>query len=251
MKVNINVKSDKGKIKYYDIESISEFLSKIKGSIRWIDIIEYIASKNKPVILATGASTLEDVKRAVETIQKKHDKIVLMQCNTNYTMSYENYKHINLNVLKSYKKLFPNVILGLSDHTQGHSTVLGAIALGACVIEKHFTDDNNRKGPDHKFSMNPSTWSEMVDRSMELWYALGDGIKKIEDNEKDTAIIQRRGLYYTKNIKKGTILTKEHIFPLRPIKKDGLHPWEIDCILGKAITKDVNKDDYVKLEDFE
>ena len=107
-----------------------------------------------------------------------------MQCNTNYTASKNNLKYINLNVLRKYKKTFPNVILGLSDHTHGHSTVLGAITLGARMVEKHFTISNNLEGPDHKFSMTPKTWKEMVERSRELESALGSENKMIEVNEK-------------------------------------------------------------------
>ena len=114
-----------------------------------------IASKNKATILATGASDLGEVKLAVKEVLKKNKKLVLMQCNTNYTGNQNNINFVNLNVLKSYKKLFPNVILGLSDHTFGHASVLGAVAYGARVIEKHFTDDNSRSGPDHFFAMNP------------------------------------------------------------------------------------------------
>ena len=125
-----------------------------------------------------------------------------MQCNTNYTNSYDNFKFINLNVLKTFKKIFKNkIILGLSDHTPGNSTVLGAIALGAKVIEKHFTDDNDRDGPDHKFSMNPLTWRQMIKSSRELELSLGDGEKKIEKNEKQSVIVQRRGAWLTKDKK--------------------------------------------------
>ena len=103
-----------------------------------------------------------------------------MQCNTNYSGSDENFNYCNLNVLNQYKNLFPNTVLGLSDHTSGHSTTLGAISLGARVIEKHFTDDNNQIGPDHGFAMNPVTWKDMVDRSYELLSALGDGKKELK-----------------------------------------------------------------------
>jgi N-acetylneuraminate synthase len=133
-----------------------------------------------------------------------------MQCNTNYTGKVENFKYINLNVLKSYKKYFKDkIILGLSDHTHGHTTVLGAITLGARVIEKHFTDNNLRKGPDHKFSMNPNDWKKMVDESRNLENALGNGIKTVEINEKKTSLIQRRGVYASRDIKKGEILKKD------------------------------------------
>lgn len=116
---------------------------------------------------------------AVKLILKYNSKLIVMQCNTNYTADEKNFNHINLNVLKQFSKAFKDkIILGLSDHTQGHTTVLGAIALGAKVIEKHFTDDNNRKGPDHKFSMVPKTWQKMVVKSRRLEKSLGDGIKK-------------------------------------------------------------------------
>ena len=239
----------------YDLESIDladQYVNAFKigsGDITWIEILRYIAEKNKPVLLATGASTMEDVERAVKAIKNINKNIVLMQCNTNYTASSENYKYINLNVLKKYKEVFPDVILGLSDHTFGHATVLGAIALGASVIEKHFTDDNYRIGPDHKFSMNAKTWKNMVDRSIELWNALGDGVKKIEENEKETAMVQRRSLYFTKDIKFGTVLKREDLFPVRPIKEDGIPPYEIEKIVGKMLVTDVKKDSYIKWED--
>ena len=106
--------------------------------------------------------------------------MALLQCNTNYTASLENFKYINLKVLEQYKNKFPNLILGLSDHTPGHATVLGSVALGGRIVEKHFTDDNNRDGPDHLFSMNPETWKEMVDRTRELEESLGKKIRKLK-----------------------------------------------------------------------
>ena len=104
--------------------------------------------------------------------------------------------HINLKVLQTYAITFPNMLLGLSDHTPGHSSVLGAISLGARVIEKHFTDDNTREGPDHAFSMNPKTWHEMIERGREVELSLGDGIKIVEGNETDTVVVQRRCLRF-------------------------------------------------------
>ena len=126
-----------------------------------------------------------------------------MQCNTNYTNSADNYNYINLLALKQFKEIFKNkVILGLSDHTAGHASVLGSIALGARVIEKHFTDENERIGPDHKFSMNPNTWKEMIKASRELEKCLGNGKKKLEKNEKLSVVVQRRGVWASKDLKK-------------------------------------------------
>ena len=133
------------------------------------------------MIIATGASDKKDVIRAVNLIKKFNKKIVLMQCNTNYTAKVENNFYLNLNVLNQYKKLFGNkIILGLSDHTEGYNSVLGAVALGARVVEKHFTDNNYREGPDHLFSMNPKSWKKMVNETRKLERSLGDGVKKIE-----------------------------------------------------------------------
>lgn len=177
------------------------------GDITYTPFIEYVAKTNKPIMIATGASSMEDVERAVSTILPINKKLVLMQCNTNYTGSLENFHHINLNVLKAYKEKFPTAILGLSDHSPGHSTVLGSIALGARVVEKHFTDDTSRNGPDHSFAMSPKTWGEMVQRSRELEAALGDGIKRVEDNERETAVLQQRCLRACKSLAAGHILT--------------------------------------------
>ncbi|OEH85486.1 N-acetylneuraminate synthase [Desulfuribacillus stibiiarsenatis] len=237
---------------YQSIDATDQYLNAYKigsGDITWVKILEYIAKKDKPVFLATGASSLEDVQRAVDAILALNTKLVIMQCNTNYTASCKNYNHINLNVLTKYRQLFPNCLLGLSDHTLGHATVLGAIALGARVIEKHFTDDNNRMGPDHKFSMNSNTWRDMVDRASELYVSLGDGIKRIEDNEKETAIVQRRCLYYQKDLTKGQIITEDDVFPLRPFKQNGIQPYEQDEILGRVLQVDVKKDEHVKWSD--
>lgn len=238
----------------YDVESVDKvdpYVNAYKigsGDIQWTEMLEYIASKGKPVIIASGASALEDVKRAYQSIQKYTKEIVLMQCNTNYTASIENYKYINLRVLNTYKELFPDCVLGLSDHTYGHATVLGACALGARVFEKHFTDDNDRVGPDHKFSMTPKTWKEMVEQTMLLYEALGDGEKKIEENEKDSSVVQRRAIYLTKDKKKGEVITKEDIFPLRPYKEGGYAPYLENEVIGKILTMDTSKDTMLKKE---
>lgn len=241
----------------YDFASVDwadQFVNAYKigsGDITWIDIIEHIAKKNKPVLLATGASTLEDVKRAVECIKKYNSQIVLMQCNTNYTAEPENFKYINLRVLETYKQLYPECTLGLSDHTPGHTTILGAMMLGATVFEKHFTDDNDRIGPDHKFSMNPKTWKEMVTAATELAQALGDGNKKVEKNEKDTVYVQRRAYYIQRDMKAGEVITENDIFPLRPVKDGAVLPYEKEQILGKKIKKDKGMDTCLLWEDIE
>ena len=231
------------------IDKVDDFLSAYKigsGDITWLGIVDYIASKNKPVLLATGASTQNEVNLAVSTLQKRNSEIILMQCNTNYTASLENFKYINLNVLKDYKKRFPDIILGLSDHTPGHSTVLGAVSLGARAIEKHFTDDNNREGPDHKFSMNFKTWKDMVDRTRELELSLGTEIKKVEENEQETVIVQRRAIRVKKDLEVGHVINENDLEFLRPCPVDAIPPYEYTKIVGKKIALNLKSGEYIK-----
>ncbi|MBM3832068.1 MAG: N-acetylneuraminate synthase [Verrucomicrobia bacterium] len=241
--------SDKAGIDFlstpYDLEAIEMLdphlvVFKVgSGDITWLELLKLVASKGKPVILATGASDLGDVQRAVHVIRSINPQLVLMQCNTNYTGSIENFKHIHLNVLKTFQTLYPDVILGLSDHTPGCVTALGAVALGARVIEKHFTDDTQREGPDHPFSMTPTTWCEMVERTREMEYALGSTEKRIASNEEDTAVIQRRCLRAARNLAEGTVIDRTMIDVLRPAPKDAIFPYEIERIVGLRLRQDV------------
>ena len=219
------------------------------GDITYLEIIEKIASKKKPVILATGASTLKDVDRAIKVILKKNSDICLMQCNTNYTAEKKNFNYINLNVLKTFAKKYPKIILGLSDHTIGHATVLGAIALGARMVEKHFTDKNNGEGPDHKFSMNTRSWKEMIERSRELENSLGSGEKIIEKNENETVILQRRAIRTKTKLSKGLKLKPSDLISLRPCPSNGIMPYELKKIVGKTLKKDIKKGDLIAWKD--
>ena len=251
---------DKEGIEYfsapYDFESIDwldPFINVYKigsGDIDWIESLEKIAAKNKPVLLATGASDLADVQRAVNAITKINPELVLMQCNTNYTADPENFKHIHLRVLETYHQIWPNLILGLSDHTAGHATVLGAVALGARVIEKHFTDDNNRVGPDHKFAMNPKSWEEMVVNTRLLEKALGSTEKFIAGNEQDTCVIQRRCLRAARDIKAGGKMTRDMIDVLRPAVKGAILPPEINNVVGTTAAVDIKYGVELRWTDF-
>jgi len=209
------------------------------GLVTGLEALVYMASKPKPVILSTGASDLGEVIRAVRAVLEVNRDVVLLQCNTNYTGSLENYNHVHLNVLKTYRTLFPDVILGLSDHTPGHAVVLGAVTLGARVIEKHFTDDNDRTGPDHPFAMNPDTWSDMVARTRELERALGSTDKFIAENERQTAIVQRRCLRAARDISAGEVFDREMIDVLRPATPGAIPPYEIENVIGTRALNDL------------
>jgi N-acetylneuraminate synthase len=147
--------------------------------------------------------------------------------------------------------MYPELVLGLSDHTPGHATVLGAIALGARVIEKHFTDDINRAGPDHLFSMDPRTWREMVDRSRELENALGAGIKQVEENERDTVILQRRAIRMARDVAAGQRLTREDLTVLRPCPADGLAPYHLPDVTGRTVRSNLKSGSHLRWRDLD
>ena len=241
----------------YDLEYIDFFATKMpffkigSGDITWKQSIERMASFGKPILLATGASDLDEVEEAVELIAKYRIPLILMQCNTNYTGGEDNFDFINLKVLETFKLKFPQVVLGLSDHSQGFLPVLGAVALGARAIEKHFTDDTTRSGPDHGFSLDPKTWREMVDATRVLERTLGDGIKRVEENELEARIVQRRAYRYLNDYEAGHVILEADLIAVRPCPPDGLTPFELRKILGRRINQNVEQDQLVRVQDLD
>ena len=241
----------------YDLEMVDHLAEHVpafkigSGDVSWDAMLEKVAKTNKPVLLATGASTIGEVHHAVEVLSKHTDKAVLMQCNTNYTAEKENFKYINLNVLKTYATMFPDLVLGLSDHTHGDITVLGAVALGARVVEKHFTDDTSRKGPDHPFSMDPASWRQMVDNTRALELAMGHPTKQVEENEKETVVLQRRAIRVIKPLRVGAVITRDMVEFQRPCPQGAYIPNQINEVLGKRVRTNINKGEHlnkVKIE---
>lgn len=227
---------------YETIEHVAPFIPAFKvgsGEIDWIEALEHMASKGKPLIIATGAANIGEVQKAVHAILKINKQLCVMQCNTNYTASPENYDYINLNVLKTYAAMFPDVVLGLSDHTHGNATILGAVTLGARVVERHFTDSNDREGPDHKFALNPQDWAHMVEETRLLERALGSADKFVAGNEKDTVVVQRRCLRAARDIKAGEVFTREMIDVLRPASLGAIKPDQIPKVIGTRALSDI------------
>jgi N-acetylneuraminate synthase len=223
----------------YDFESIDMLDSYVQmykagsGEIDWIEALERMASKGKPFFVATGAADIGDVQRAVHAILKINPQLVLMQCNTNYTASQDNYDHLHINVLKTYATMFPGLTLGLSDHTYALAPVLAAVTLGAGVIERHFTDSNERVGPDHKFAMNPENWAKMVEETRLLERCLGSADKFVAGNELETSVIQRRCLRAAREIRAGEVFTRDMIDVLRPATPGAIKPYELPEVIGK------------------
>ncbi len=223
-----------------------EFYKIGSGDITWLEMLEYIAKKGKPIMLGTGASTLAEVDEAVRTIEKTGNKnLVLMQCITNYPSKFES---ANINVLNTYREAF-GAILGYSDHTPDDVVPLGSVALGAKVIEKHFTFDRTAKGPDHPHSMQPDEFARMIERTRNLEKAMGTSKKEVVAEESETVIVQRRGLTVTKELKKGAVLKKSDIIELRPAL--GIYPKYKDMIIGKMVKKNLKAGSPIKWEDIE
>ncbi len=227
---------------FQSIEHVNPYIPAFKagsGEIDWIEALEHMASKGKPMIIASGAADIADVQRAVRAILKINPQLCLMQCNTNYTADLKNYDHLHLNVLKTFAAMYPEVVLGLSDHTHALAPILGAVTLGARVIERHFTDSNDREGPDHKFAMNPENWAKMVEETRLLERSLGSSDKFITDNEQDTKVVQRRCLRAAREIKAGEVFTRDMIDVLRPATPGAIKPDQIQSVIGTKALADM------------
>ena len=210
------------------------------GDITWHDMLRYIANKEKPIILSTGASTIAEIDEALKVIRSEGaNDIILLQCVTNYP---SHFKYSNIRAMKAMGELF-DVIIGYSDHTAGIIVSLGAVSLGACVIEKHFTDDKTRKGPDHPFAMDAKEFKEMVDSIRTLEQALGSPVKDLYEEEKETVILQRRCLRAAKDIPKGSEISEGMIEVLRPLTNNALYPKYKDIIIGRKVKVDMKKGD--------
>lgn len=219
-------------------DAVAPWVSAFKvgsGDVTWPALIRHIASKGKPVLVAVGASTLGETADAIEAAAEGTPDIALMQCNTNYTGDPDNFRHLHINVLRSFAATWPGLVLGLSDHTQGVAPILGAVALGARLVERHFTDDRRRTGPDHAFATDPAAWREMVDRTRELELALGDSLKRVADNEVQSRIVQRRAMRAARDLPAGHVLAPSDLVPLRPCPPDGIQPSQADLLAGKTL----------------
>ena len=203
------------------------------GDITYLEILKKIGALKKPIFLATGASTIKEVSDAIKAIKSTgNHKIILMHSVTQYPSPIE---QANLNVLQTLMKKF-RLNVGYSDHSPGSLVPLASVALGASVIEKHFSLNPKSKGPDHLHSMSPESFAKMVQDIRTLEKALGNGQKRIEKSEKETRIVQRRGIWTIKKIKKGEKFNNNNIKPLRPVK--GMSASNYKEILGRKAARD-------------
>lgn len=236
----------------YDFEAVDlcvelnvPFIKIGSGEITWLEMLEYIANKNKPMILATGDATMSEIDEALRTIEATgNNQLILLQCITNYPSKIES---ANINVLKTYQTAF-NILTGYSDHSSGLVVALGSVALGGCVIEKHFTINKKDKGPDHPHSMDVNEFRTMVSCIRELEAAMGSTRKVVVEEESETVLVQRRSLYAKRDIAKGKIIEPDDVVELRPAL--GILPKFKNVIIGKVSKESIKKGFPIYWENF-
>ena len=210
------------------------------GEITNLPFLEFIKKKQKKILLSTGASSVKDISNALKIFNNKK-KITILHCNSAYPTPY---KDINLNSLKFIRQKF-KCNIGFSDHSLSLIAPSGAVAIGATIIEKHFTLSRKLKGPDHKSSLEPCELSIMVDNIREMEKALGKTEKKITKSEKKNRNIIRKSIVAGINIKKGEKFSQKNLAFKRP--GYGISPMDVKKILGKKSKKNFKEDDLIKL----
>ena len=231
------------------LESINIDLIKIpSGEITNKPFLEHVSKKNRPIIISTGMANLEEVRAAIEVLQKNGNKkksITILHCNTEYPTPMLD---VNLKAMLTLKEEF-EVNIGYSDHTLGIEVPIAAVALGANVIEKHFTLDKKMEGPDHQVSLDPLELKQMVIAIRNIEKALiGNGIKEPSPSEIKNIQIVRKSIHTNKALEKGHILKKEDLIMMRP--GDGISPMDIDIYLNKQIAINLPEGHKISKTDF-
>lgn len=244
----------KHKIKFsstaFDLESIDllqsfnmDFWKIPSGEITNLPYLRKIGKLNQKIILSSGMSSLGDIESALKILTESgtaKEKITILHCNTQYPTPYSD---ANIKAMQTIKSAF-NVNVGFSDHTLGIEVPIAAVAMGATVIEKHFTLDKNLEGPDHKASLEPNELKSMVTSIRNIEKALGNGIKCLTASEAENIHIARKSIVASKPIKKGEYFTPENLTIKRP--GSGLSPFEWDSIMGKTAIRDFATDELIE-----
>ena len=235
----------------FDLDSI-DFLDSLNlklwkipsGEITNYPYIKYIAQKHGNVILSTGMCTMDDIQETLDVLLKwgkAKSQITILHCTTEYPTPFED---VNLLAMQAIAERFGTKV-GYSDHTRGIEVPIAAVALGAIVIEKHFTLDRNMPGPDHKASLEPDELKAMVSAIRNIEKALGSPLKKVSDSERKNIAIARKSIVAATNIKKGEIFTEENITVKRP--GTGISPMRWEEVLGTTAVRDFQEDELIEI----
>ncbi len=216
------------------------------GDIINTPLLKYVASLGKPMIMSTGGVQLEDVQRAYDAVRPLNSQFCILQCTSVYPAEPE---HMNLRVINTFRKLFPDIVIGLSDHQNGIAMAVAAYTLGARVFEKHFTLNRAWKGTDHAFSLEPVGLRKLVRDLKRCREALGDGIKYPMAVEKGPFTKMSKKIVAGRDLPEGTVLTMQDLAFKCP--GDGLPPYEVDRLLGKRLATSLTEDDPLSFDDVE
>lgn len=234
----------------FDFESIDFLKNKLdfykipSGEITNLLYLEKVAKLNLAIVMSTGMANMEEVKAAINVLLHngvKKDSITVLHCNTEYPTPMED---VNLTAMLSIKKEL-GVKIGYSDHTLGIEIPIAAVALGAEVIEKHFTLDRTMLGPDHKASLEPNELKAMVSYIRNIEIALGDGVKKPSKSEQKNIVVARKSIVAIENIKKGDVFSVENISVKRP--GNGISAMNWYEVVGKTAVRDFHEDELIEL----
>jgi N,N'-diacetyllegionaminate synthase len=239
----------------FDIPSI-DFLYQLglpffkipSGEITNKPFLQHIAREKLPVVMSTGMADLSEIENAIGILVNQGltlDQITVLHCSTEYPTPM---KDVNLRAMQTIRDTF-HVKVGYSDHTPGIEIPVAAVAMGAEVVEKHFTLDRNMEGPDHKASLEPAELKAMVNAIRNIEVALGDGIKKPCESELKNIPIARKSIHFAVTLKQGTILCQEHLAMKRP--GTGISPMDYEMVLGHKLLRDMDEDQILKWEDIE
>jgi len=233
----------------FDLESIA-FLDELEmpfwkipsGEVTNLPYLLAIAKTKKPVVMSTGMCEMDEIQAAIDALrQNGTPKITLLHCNTEYPTPFED---VNLRAIETMRKTF-HCPVGFSDHTKGIAVPVAAVALGAEVIEKHFTLDRNMAGPDHRASLEPDELKAMVSAIRHIEQAMGNGVKAISPSERKNIAIARKSIVAKRSIRRGEMLTEENLTVKRP--GNGISPMRWFEILGAIAVRDFQEDELIKL----
>ena len=234
----------------FDLESI-DLLNKLgleifkipSGEITNLPYLRKIGALKKEIIMSTGMSDLGEIENALDVLAgagMKLKNITILHCNTEYPTSMQD---VNLKAMQTIKAAFPGIRVGYSDHTEGIEVPIAAVAMGATIIEKHFTLDKNMEGPDHKASLEPDELTAMVKAIRNIEKVLGTGIKKPSPSELKNKPIARKSIVAARNIRKGESFTEENLTVKRP--GTGISPMRWDEVIGQRASKDYQQDELI------
>lgn len=233
----------------FDLDSIAfletfdmDFWKVPSGEVTNLPYLEAIARTKRKVVMSTGMCNMNEIQDAIEVLEKNGTtEITLLHCNTQYPTPYE---HVNLNAMNSIKDVLHKEV-GYSDHTQGIEVPIAAVAMGATVIEKHFTLDKNMEGPDHKASLNPSELQQMVVAIRNIEQAIGNGLKEPSSSEMANKGVARKSIVASRSIKQGEVFSEENLTTKRP--GTGISPMKWYEVIGKVASRDFSEDEIIEL----